>query len=250
MIILLPPSESKTPATRGEPLDLSALAFPALTAQREKMVATLARVSGQKNRLVRLGLGPGQEAEVARNTALMSSPAGRAIDTYTGVLYGALDVATVAHPKRLDRVFVASALFGVVRATDRIPAYRLSMSTPLLKTPLATVWKRHLAEVLSEQWAAEVILDCRSTDYRRAWPGVAEHTVTVSVVTVRDGRRTVVSHNAKHTRGLVVRHLLNRKVELPEDIDGLVAAVSEAFDVEFTPPTRTAPGVLTVLLHG
>ena len=120
----------------------------------------------------------------------------------------------------------------MVNARDRIPAYRYSM-TP----KLATWWKKRLSPVLDDAWAAEVVVDCRSGAYRRAWPGT--NTLPVQVVTETDGVRKTVSHNAKHTRGLVARHLLNRDGDMPMTPEDVVSALKEAFTVEYDHPQIT-----------
>ena len=53
-----------------------------------------------------------------------------AILRYTGVLYDALSAGTLPN-EALQRLAIGSALFGVVRAGDLIPHYRLSGDTKL-----------------------------------------------------------------------------------------------------------------------
>ena len=53
----------------------------------------------------------------------------------------------------------------------------------------------------------------------------------------RDGQRGAVSHNAKHTRGLVVRRIVTDAID-PRRPDGLAEALSEHFDVDLRRPHR------------
>lgn len=251
MIILLPPSEGKTPAASGRPLDLDTLAFPELAGPRSELLDELTTVSARPDALDILGVGQSLAADVERNLALTEIPCAPAIETYTGVLYSALDSATLGSrgAKRLDRLFVSSALFGIVNAHDRIPAYRLAMKTRLPGTGvLSTWWKRRLAPVLDAAFGTQLIVDCRSTDYRKSWPGPPERTVAVDVFTERDGKRSVVSHNAKHARGLVARHLLRRAGADPQTTDELERAAAETFRVETVPATARKPAALQVIL--
>ncbi len=112
---------------------------------------------------------------------------------------------------------------------------------------LAAWWRDRLTPVLDEAFARQLILDCRSTDYRRSWPGPVNRTVAVDVVTEAAGKRTVVSHNAKHARGKLCGHLLRRAARLPNTLSGLEAAASEAFRIEMTPATAKAPAALTIV---
>ena len=135
MLILLPPSEGKAaPARRGRPVDLAALPHPELTPLRTELLDALAAASARPGAAAALGLSPGLADEVARNVHLRTTPARRAIDVYTGVLYAALDHASLdpAGRRRANRwVRVQSALWGPVGPTDAIAPYRLPMTANL-----------------------------------------------------------------------------------------------------------------------
>jgi len=73
--------------------------------------------------------------------------------------------------------------------------------------------------------------------------------VTVAVATERDGARTVVSHAAKHIRGLIVRHLLERAGPAPRTAEALTAAAAERFTVELGPRQPGRPRAMTVVLR-
>ncbi|MFI2365399.1 YaaA family protein [Promicromonospora sp. NPDC019610] len=238
MLLLLPPSEGKTPAPDGAaPLDLTTLAHPELTARREQLLAELAQVSARPDATAALGVSAGLAEEVARNTTLHTAPAAPASEVYTGVLYAAAGLATLpdAAARRAEAsVLTFSGLWGVVAPGDRIPAYRLGMGVGLPDAGrLATFWKPALAEVLDARAAGDVVVDCRSATYVAAWKPrttpAADETPSAEWVEVRvlretDGKRTVVSHNAKHTRGVLAGHLLRREPEARTSEDVLKAA--------------------------
>lgn len=251
MFILLPPSEGKTPAQDGAPVDLSSLSLPELNETRREVLAELQKVSAAPDALVQLGVGERIAGEVARNIDLDTEPTAQALTVYTGVLFEALDVSAVlqAPRERVERVFIASALFGMVGALDCIPAYRLSMKTSLGDIgPLAKRWKEALREPLAEHFGDAPVLDCRSGDYRRPWPGIPENTVAVNVVKEVAGKRTTVSHWAKHTRGLVASHLLQRSEPMPSSPEAIADAVAEQFEVEYVPSRGKQSAVLTIVL--
>ncbi|HWU22019.1 MAG TPA: peroxide stress protein YaaA, partial [Nocardioides sp.] len=130
MLILLPPSEGKASPRRGAPLDLDSLALPELTPAREKVLeALVALCRDEPARAAEvLGLSAGQADLVEHNAGLRSAPTARADRIYSGVLYDALDVATLsagAKRRACSRLAVTSSLFGLVRLADRIPPYRL-----------------------------------------------------------------------------------------------------------------------------
>jgi cytoplasmic iron level regulating protein YaaA (DUF328/UPF0246 family) len=217
VLILLPPSEGKTAPRRGKPLDLASLASPSLTATRttllEALVA-LCREDPDKAAAV-LGLGPGQRDLVQRNAGLETASTARADAIYTGVLYDALGLATLspaARRRATSRLAVTSSLFGLVRPGDRIPAYRLSGDAVLPGVgSVAGAWREVLGEAITDGMRQGLLVDLRSSTYAAFWrptPDVARRVATVRVLHESGGRRTVVSHFNKATKGRIVRALL------------------------------------------
>ncbi|WP_433290692.1 YaaA family protein [Actinoplanes sp. CA-030573] len=249
MLILLPPSEGKTPATAGDPLDHDRLWLPALAPARKRvqtrLVALCRRTSARSvaESLRVLGLGDGQRDELARNAVLAEAPAAPAAEIYTGVLYEALGAGTLAPAARawLDETAVVfSGLWGVVRLTDRIPAYRCSVGVTLPAVGgLTAYWRKALKPKLDPAAAGGPVLDLRSGAYAGMWAPPGPETATMRVLHERDGRRTVVSHFNKATKGRIVRSLAEAGAAL-ESIDDVVAALKElGCTVE---ESGTAPG--------
>ncbi|GAB2549989.1 peroxide stress protein YaaA [Nocardia heshunensis] len=224
MLVLLPPSETKSDGGSGGPLDLDSLSMPQLSAVRDKLVTEVIGLAADPDAArTALGLGKGADAEIARNAALRTSATRPALDRYTGVLYDALDAAGFTKAQRAKaeaRLGIGSALFGVVRAGDPIPAYRLSGGSKLPGLPtLQALWKPVLPEALRAEAAGQLVVDLRSGTYMNL--GRVPGAVTATVLTERpDGKRTVVSHFNKHHKGLLARALVLSRTE-PSDIDGL-----------------------------
>lgn len=233
MLILLPPSEGKAaPRRRGRPVDLAALGLPELTPTRAAVREALAAASAAPEALEVLGVGESLRPEVEQNTRLGSTPAAGALEVYTGVLYDALDFTTLspAGKRRAGRgLRVQSALWGPVGPADRITPYRLSMAVTLPGLgPLARVWRSALAGPLAALAGDGVVVDCRSSTYAAAWMptgDAARRLLAIRVFTEVAGRRTVVSHAAKQTRGLVARVLLEHPGRLRTAAD-VAAAVA------------------------
>ena len=217
MLILLPPSEGKTAPRRGGRLDLGRLDLPELTEARDTMLGALVELctTDPEEAAVVLGLGPTQLDEVARDAALATAPTARADRVYSGVLYDALDVASLdpAARRRATRwLLIMSSLFGAVRPGDPIAAYRLSGDSNLPGLGgVAGFWRRHLAGPLAELAVGQLVVDLRSSTYAGFWrppAHLAPHVATVRVLHEVDGRRKVVSHFNKATKGRLVRDLL------------------------------------------
>lgn len=241
MLILLPPSETKSAGGTGAPLDFGALSWPELTDIRRSIAADLVALAADADAaMAALKLGPTLAAEVDANAALTSSPTMAAVDRYTGVLFDALDAATLS-PAARGRLAVGSALFGVVGGEDPIPKYRLSGGSklPLADDPargaaptMKARWGRSLTEVLAAGDHG-LVVDLRSGTYMNL--GKVPGAVTATVLTP-EGK--VVSHFNKHHKGLVARALASSPVD---DLDSAVD-VARAAGLD----ARARGGVLTV----
>ncbi|MFB4281582.1 YaaA family protein [Nonomuraea sp. MTCD27] len=233
MLILLPPSEGKASEGNGPPV--GELSFPALDKARKRVLNGLVRASKRRDALDVLGLTPGLAGELAKNTELKTAPTLPAAELYTGVLYDNLGLATLDEESRRraeERLVIFSGLWGVVKITDRIPPYRLSMGVnmPALGG-LAAFWRPLVTKELER--VPGLVVDLRSSTYAGAWqPG--ERSVTVRVF--RDGK--VVSHMAKATRGEIARALLRQDAE-PAGPDELAKTLDDmGYTVDLAEPTR------------
>ncbi|QCB97281.1 peroxide stress protein YaaA [Arthrobacter sp. PAMC25564] len=252
MLILLPPSEGKTPAVGGNAVDWTSLSFPGLNTCRAKVLESLGTVSAHEDALALLGVGASLKADVERNTRLHAEPAAPAHQVYSGVLYDALgyDSLTASQRKKADgSVLVISALWGAIRFADRVPAYRLSMATALPDVGrLASFWKPALTDALTAATDGELLVDCRSSTYTAAWTPPPAQTVAVNVFSEVDGVRKVVSHFAKHTRGELARHLLQRRGKAPQTPAQLLKASAEKWTAELVQGTARKPHTLNIIL--
>jgi cytoplasmic iron level regulating protein YaaA (DUF328/UPF0246 family) len=217
VLVLLPPSETKRDGGDGPSLRLDALDWPDLGSMRAALVDELVTLAADRPASRRaLGISPAQDTEIERNAALRTSPTMPAITRYTGVLYDALDVGSLrgaAAARAGARLVVGSALFGLLRADDPVPAYRLSASSALPGGPtLAARWKPLLEPILAKIAADELVVDMRSGSY--AALGRLPGAVRVDVLAERpDGRRTVVSHFNKAHKGRLARILATTRAE-------------------------------------
>lgn len=218
MLILLPPSEGKHAPTRGKPLALGDLDFPGLSEARDDVLTALIELcsDGNVDRAAKtLGLGATQTDLVRTNAGLLTAPTARADRIYTGVLYDALDVVSLspAAKRRATRwLAVQSSLFGLVRPDDQIPSYRLSGDVTLPGLgKVAAHWRAHLDDTVRKTAGDGLIIDLRSSTYAAFWRPAADlapRVATVRVLHEVDGKRKVVSHFNKATKGRLVRALL------------------------------------------
>ncbi|HEY9477802.1 MAG TPA: peroxide stress protein YaaA [Microbacteriaceae bacterium] len=247
MLILLPPSESKrdggSPDTK---LRLAELGYPTLSAPRREALRSLSALAKDFAEMGRaLKLGPHQHDELVRNRRVARSPVLGALDRYTGVLYEALDAATLSPEARrfaAGHLVIHSALFGLLRADDPIPAYRLSSSSRLPGLSLRTLWSAPIGTALAAR--PGLILDVRSESYARLGPVPAGRGLFLRVVSDDGrGRRRALNHFNKKGKGAFVRALLTAGID-HADADSLLSWAAGAGIAL----SRSVPGELELVV--
>lgn len=216
MLILLPPSEGKSHGGDGAPVDLASLSWPALTKHRQKVATALVTVCQRNPKRARklLGLSEALDADRAANAELEGSPTMPAGHRYSGILHDALGYPTLpaAARRRADTlVIVFSGLWGAVRPTDLLPAYRIGIGTNLTRIgPLPTYWRAPLLAALADEVAATGALDLRSSGYSQMFrPAPKAPTGLVPVaITGPDGKRAAASYQSKVAKGRLAREML------------------------------------------
>lgn len=231
MIVLLPPSETKRAGGDGPPLRLESLSRAELTPVRTALVDDLVELARDRTACRKaLGLSASQDAEIDRNAELHTAATLPAIRRYTGVLYDALDIGSLrgtAAARAADRLVIGSALFGLLRADDPIPAYRLSATSKLPGRPaLAARWRPLLEPVLAKLAETQLVVDLRSGSYVSL--GRLADAVRVDVVAEDSaGTRKAVTHFNKAHKGRLARILAASRAE-PDDAGGVATIARRA----------------------
>lgn len=224
MLLILPPSETKRDGgAEGSRLDHGLLGFVGLNPARADAADALVAVSATDEAAAHaLKLGHTQLGEAARNRALRDSPTMAAVDRYTGVIYDALDAASLSATARgfaRDHLAIGSALFGLLRAEDPIPAYRLSHDSRLPGLPLGRLWR---AGVSAELRAVPgLILDLRSEAYAALGRPPSGSFYLRVLSEDAQGRRTALSHFNKHAKGEFTRRVLEAAID-HENVESLL----------------------------
>lgn len=225
VLILLPPSEGKNSVEKGKLVNLSSMTFTKeLTGTRKKTLEAV-------------------------GVKVSKSPTAKAIDVYSGVLYQALDFNSLdsASKKRaIKSIVIISALFGAVTLEDKIPSYKLDMAKSLPKLgSLNSLWKKVLPETL-EKIKTDLIIDCRSSTYQGVWTPDLNKTVGIRVFTIKNGKKSVVTHMSKKTRGDVAK-LLVQSAKTPKTALELQKLINKKFKSELVKPTNKTSWFLDVI---
>lgn len=227
MLILLPPSETKRVGGTGVLRADALRGGSELADVRAAVRAALVELSRDPEAAAKpLKLGVKNQGELAHNLRLGESGVMPSIERYTGVLYDALDAQSLDRAARAwidSRVLIQSALFGLIAASDEIPAYRLSAGSrlPALGAPLKRVWSR--AHDLVSLEDGGLLLDLRSLDYAALAPLPEGAGYFLNVVQRgRDGTVRALNHFNKAAKGDLVRRLAMAQAD-PETAEELVA---------------------------
>jgi len=241
-------------------------------------------------------LGPKNAHEISQNLEVYDAPALAAWQLYDGVLYEAAKFAQIFssgepsqgsqgqvgnhrgdqrqgsqgqgnQPQGLQRqleelTLVFSALFGPVRLTDLITPHRLSGSVKLPgQGSVASIWSKALKELLTQQLSGHVVVDLRSSEYGAMYRPTRGSdclllNIGVAKVNPATGKRSVVSHWAKHTRGLLAGALLEavasgQLAASDGDVDEILqvaAGLEGVREVEITPLDARGQAKVTLVL--
>lgn len=161
-----------------------------------------------------------------------------------------------------ELTLVFSALFGPVRLTDLITPHRLSGSVKLPgQGSVASIWSKALKELLTQQLSGHVVVDLRSSEYGAMYRPTRGSdclllNIGVAKVNPATGKRSVVSHWAKHTRGLLAGALLRAvaggQLSGSEgDVDEILqvaAGLEGVKEVEITPLDARGQAKVTLVL--
>ena len=210
MLFLLPPSETKRPGGGSLTIDQVALTFGGLNKAREVVIDALG------------------------DQSLLTAPTMKALDRYTGTLYGAIhgrglkgtptqhnQLSPLERARAKTSVLVQSALFGLIPATDLIPEYKINASKNLNGVNLKRLWTQ-AHEAIWPRLASGIIIDLRSKTYADLAPIPEELTSYKVVVFVEreNGEREQLNHFNKKAKGQLVRAALMAK-NPPETIKDL-----------------------------
>jgi cytoplasmic iron level regulating protein YaaA (DUF328/UPF0246 family) len=247
VLILLPPSETKREGgADGSRLMLRELGFPQLGVARRTALAALEALARDPVAATHaLKLGPTQAHEAERNRRLRRSAVMPSLDRYDGVLYDALDASTLSEAARAfahEHLVIASALFGLTRALDPIPAYRLSADSRLPGVSLKKLWVSGVSTVIAEE--PRLVLDLRSEAYAALGPAPARaDSFFVRVVNDEGGRKRALNHFNKAGKGRLTRALLLAGVDHPDAASLLAWAAGAGIRLE-----PGAPGELDLVV--
>jgi cytoplasmic iron level regulating protein YaaA (DUF328/UPF0246 family) len=183
-------------------------------------------------------------ALIARNTWLLELPTRPAAEVYVGPLHEGLDLGSLsgADAERAERsVVITSALWGALRPSDRIPAYRMRPWANLIGMDrVEPMWRAVLPALFAElAGPGGVVVDLRPPSFQSlGMPmGLSDRTIAVRVEQASGLGHRIGDVVAKRIRGQAAHHLLAAG-EDPGDPDALADILVDRWPVSLEPPPR------------
>ncbi len=172
---------------------------------------------------------------------------------FTGDVYEGLQTGTL---KKTDLKFaqnhlrILSGLYGILRPLDLIQPYRLEMGRPL-KNPrgkhLYEFWGELITDELNNT-GEDILINLASNEYFKS---VKKRKLNAQIITPvfkdeKNGKLKVISFFAKKARGMMARHIIEKRMKSIDDLKTFNAddysyskKLSSESEIVFTRPERT-----------
>ena len=204
-IILIPPSEGKTPDGTGKPLKI-------LNEDVRHIYEKLLKFKGDFSLLYGV---KGKALEKARlaNAQLLETLTLPAVARYSGVVYGGIGYPTLStHAQQFfnAHVRIVSALFGLLSPKDLIPDYKLKIE----KLDAANYWK----PIITKKLKGCFVIDLLPQAHQKAVS--YESGIQVDFIVVKNGKSVPAGYQGKLIKGKFVRWLCEYAVTDPEEFSG------------------------------
>lgn len=178
-----------------------------------------------------------------------SGSAQAAADMFDGDVYKHLEMETLEEITRAEagrRLRILSGLYGLLRPTDDVCAYRLEMGRKVPGHPAGTLyrfWGGKIAEALANdarKLGTDTVLNLASDEYAKSVDRASLgglRLISPRFEEERNGVRKVISFSAKRARGAMARWVLENHYTDPGDLR-LFDVGCYSFDAESSTPER------------
>lgn len=205
VVILIPPSEGKTPAGSGRPLK-------AFDKDARVIYDRLMAYQGDFSQLYGVK-GKALEAARLANAGILTASTLPAIERYSGVVYDGIDYPSLPVKARdffNAHVRIISALFGFLAPQDLIPDYKLKIE----KLDAAAYWRPLITKKLSGCFVVDLLPQAHQSavSYVRG--------VRVDFIVLKNGKAVPAGHHGKLIKGKFVRWLCEEGVTDPQKFGG------------------------------
>jgi hypothetical protein len=211
MKILLAPAETKKQGGNAPFYNKNNFYFSSIFPIRDKIVKEY-EIFLEKSSIEELSkwFGIKNLTECKRySKSTLTKPTMKAIQRYTGVAFDALqyDKLSLEAKQYCDtNVILFSNLFGALKADDLIPDYKFKQGANLPNIDVIHSYKQNIKAILDENLGDEIV-DLRAGFYDKFYKPTAP---TITYKFLKNGK--VVSHWAKHYRGVLLKELAQNNI--------------------------------------
>lgn len=218
MKILFSPSETKIGGGDIKCIDKNSFIFPELFEKRLEILEKYNNYlkNASNNDLEKLFGTKKIEVIEKYKQDIFKSPTMKAIQRYEGVAYDYLNYNSleVSAQKYIDEnTLIFSNIFGVIKADDKIPDYKLKQGESFENLKIDKFYSDNFSQTLDNYLLDEDILDLRAGFYEKFYT-IKKPYLTMKFI--KEGK--VVSHFAKAYRGEILKLLALRNIKTFEQL--------------------------------
>lgn len=218
MKILFSPSETKIGGGDIKCIDKNSFIFPELFEKRLEILEKYNNYlkNASNNDLEKLFGTKKIEVIEKYKQDIFKSPIMKAIQRYEGVAYDYLNYNSleVSAQKYIDEnTLIFSNIFGVIKADDKIPDYKLKQGESFENLKIDKFYSDNFSQTLDNYLLDEDILDLRAGFYEKFYT-IKKPYLTMKFI--KEGK--VVSHFAKAYRGEILKLLALRNIKTFEQL--------------------------------
>ncbi len=182
--------------------------------------------------------------EYELNIACKVSPLLKAINRYIGVAFNGIDYNTLSINSKQyidNNVLIFSNLFGVIRAVDSIPFYKLKQNTKAHNVTLKDIYTPFIPLLEDFMKDKEYVIDLRAEIYTKLFIPKQKY----FFFEFRKRNKTI-SHYSKLYRGKILRILANeaKNLSMPQCLDFLCSIQNDS--IKFNKLQETKNKVLLI----
>ncbi|AXK49736.1 hypothetical protein CRU87_03435 [Aliarcobacter trophiarum LMG 25534] len=212
MKILFSPSETKNSGGDKKNFDKNSVIFPELFNKRLEILNSYNNFlkTATVSELEKLFGTKKYDVIEKYKMNIFKNPLLKAIQRYEGVAYDYLDYENLdeSSKKYIDEnVLIFSNLFGVIKASDQIPDYKLKQGETFENLKIEKFYNESFSDILDKYLEDEDILDLRAGFYEKFYT-IKKPYYTMKFI--KDGK--VVSHFAKAYRGEILKIIAQKKI--------------------------------------
>ncbi len=231
MLTLLAPSKSLD--TSGT--DLNGASLPRLLNDTAALVRIMRKMSlkklGQLMSMSPILTKLNKERFIQFSEECTEENSKQAILAFQGGVYLGLNAETMSFADlqwAQNHVRILSGLYGVLRPNDLMQSYRLEMGTSLTTkrgNGLYAWWGEKITNLLNEdldELGSKIIFNLASKEYFKSvkTANLSAEVYSANFFELRNGDYKFISFTAKKARGLLCRHIIDQRIDRPEDVKG------------------------------